>query len=138
MGVFKDEHEVYRYIGGIFEATVADPELGPKFAASGVILRVEYTDPESVLSVDLPKRQVLYGLDARNGPKPVVSMWMKADVAHQYWLGNVNVSVALARGQMKAKGPIAKILKLVRLTKALVPRYKTLLLDNGRADLVDA
>ena len=26
MGVFKDEHELYRYIGGIFEATVADPE----------------------------------------------------------------------------------------------------------------
>ena len=48
-------------------------------------------------------------------------MTMDADTAHRFWLGKVNVTVALARGQMKAKGPVAKILKLVPLVEAGLP-----------------
>jgi putative sterol carrier protein len=137
MAVFKDETEVYNYIGGIFEEALADPDLGQKFAASGVILRVNYSDPDSVLTVDMPSRKVLYGEDARNGPKPVVEMSMKADVAHRFWLGEVNITAAMAKGQVKAKGPITKILKLVPLTKILFPRYRESLIRSGRSDLVE-
>lgn len=138
MSVFKDETEVYTYIGGIFEEALADPEVGQKFAASGVILRVKYSDPDSVLTVDMPGKKVHYGEDARNGPKPVIEMSMKADTAHRFWLGNVNITAAMAKGQVKAKGPIPKILKLVPLTKILFPRYRDSLVRSGRADLVEA
>jgi putative sterol carrier protein len=69
--------------------------------------------------------------------EPEVVMSMDADTAHKFWLGKVNVTVALARGQMKAKGPVAKILKLVPLTKPIFPRYKQQLEDSGRADLAE-
>jgi SCP-2 sterol transfer family len=138
MSVFKDETEVYTYIGGIFEEALADPEVGQKFASSGVILRVNYSDPDSTLTVDMPARKVLYGQDARNGPKPVVEMSMKADTAHRFWLGQVNITAAMAKGQVKAKGPIPKILKLVPLTKILFPRYRDSLVRSGRSDLVEA
>jgi hypothetical protein len=49
-----------------------------------------------------------------------------------------NVTVALARGQIKAKGPVAKILKLVPLTKPVFPRYKAQLERQRRTDLIDA
>jgi hypothetical protein len=65
-----------------------------------------------------------------------VVMTMDADTAHKFWLGKVNVTVALARGQMKAKGPVAKILKLVPLTKPIFPRYEAKLRDAGREDLL--
>jgi SCP-2 sterol transfer family len=137
MAVFKDETEVYTYIGGIFEEALADPEVGQKFAASGVILRVNYSDPDSILTVDMPAKKVFYGEDARTGPKPVVEMSMKADTAHRFWLGNVNITAAMAKGQVKAKGPIPKILKLVPLTKILFPRYRDSLVRSGRSDLVE-
>jgi hypothetical protein len=63
---------------------------------------------------------------------------MAADTAHKFWLGQVNVTVAMARGQIKAKGPVAKILKLVPLTKPVFPRYKAQLEEQGRTDLVNA
>ena len=138
MAVFKDETEVYQYIGGIFEEALADAEVGQKFASSGVILRVNYSDPNSVLTVDMPSKKVLYGEDARNGPKPVVEMSMKADVAPRFWLGEVNITAAMAKGQVKAKGPIPKILKLVPLTKMLFPRYRESLIRDGRTDLVES
>jgi len=62
---------------------------------------------------------------------------MDADTAHRFWLGKVNVPVALARGQMKAKGPVAKILKLLPLTKPIFPRYKEQLQTTGRNDLLE-
>jgi putative sterol carrier protein len=62
---------------------------------------------------------------------------MDADIAHKFWLGKVNPTVALARGQMKAKGPVAKILKMVPLTKPVYPRYEALLESQGRNDLLD-
>jgi putative sterol carrier protein len=68
--------------------------------------------------------------------EPDVVMSMEADTAHRFWLGQVNVTVALARGEIKASGPVAKILKLVPLTKPIFPRYKALLEEQGREDLV--
>ena len=41
------------------------------------------------------------------------------------------MTTALARGQIKASGPVAKILKLVPLTKPAFPRYKALLEAHG-------
>jgi putative sterol carrier protein len=70
--------------------------------------------------------------------EPEVVMSMEADTAHRFWLGEVNVTVALARGQIKAKGPVAKILKLVPLAKPVFPRYKAMLEADGRQDLIDA
>ena len=137
MAVFKDEAEVYQYTGGIFEEALADPVVGQKFAESGVILKVTHTEPDSVFTVDMPSKKVLYGDDARQGPKPVVEMFMKADVGHRFWLGKVNISLALAKGEMRAKGPVPKILKLVPIAKSLFPRYRELLLKNGRSDLVE-
>ena len=48
------------------------------------------------------------------------------------------MTVALARGQIKAKGPVAKILRLVPLTKPVFPRYKAQLEAQGRSDLIEA
>jgi putative sterol carrier protein len=69
--------------------------------------------------------------------EPEVVMSMEADTAHRFWLGKVNVTVALARGQIKAKGPVAKILKLVPLVKPVFPRYREQLEAAGRSDLVE-
>ena len=69
--------------------------------------------------------------------QPEIVMVMEADTAHKFWLGKVNVTMALARGQMKAKGPVAKVLKLVPLTKPIFPRYRQMLEEAGRQDLID-
>jgi hypothetical protein len=95
-------------------------------------------DPESRITVEMrPDREMRVDL----GPSdldPEVIMTMEADTAHLFWLGKVNVTVALARGQIQAKGPVAKILKLVPLVKPAFPRYEEMLREAGRADLLEA
>jgi putative sterol carrier protein len=135
---FKDADEVYRYIGRLFEQLAEDEELAPKFRKANTIVQYQYRDPESQITVRLQEGgdgQVDCG---ETTMEPEVVMTMDADTAHRFWLGKVNVTVALARGQMKAKGPVAKILKLVPLTKPIFPRYRALLEEDKREDLLEA
>jgi putative sterol carrier protein len=134
---FKDEQDVYQHIGKLFEDLAADEELGAKFRKADTIVQYQYRNPESQITV-----KMIDGEDGQVdlGPtdlQPEVVMTMEADTAHKFWLGKVNVTVALARGQMKAKGPVAKILKLVPLVKPVFPRYKAQLEAEGREDLVN-
>jgi len=124
MAVFKDADDVNAHIGEIFREALGDPELGPKFAESGVILKIHYTDPNCYMTVDFPAGKVYF--DDDSAPSPNVEMFMKADVAHRFWLGKVNIAAALAKGEMRAKGPIPKILKMVPLAKTVFPRYTAL------------
>ena len=137
MAYFKDADEVYATIGKLFENLADDEELAPKFRKANTIVQYQYRDPESRITVKL-----IEGEDGQvdcgdTTLEPEVVMTMDADTAHRFWLGQVNVTVALARGQMKAKGPVAKILKLVPLVKPVFPRYRQQLADAGRQDLAE-
>jgi putative sterol carrier protein len=137
MAYFKDAQEVYDTIGELFVELAADEELAPKFRKANTILQYAYREPDSTITVRLQEGEpgdVDFG---ETEMEPEVVMSMEADTAHRFWLGKVNVTVALARGQIKAHGPVAKILKLVPLTKPVYPRYKALLESQGREDLVN-
>ena len=138
MAYFKDADEVYGYLGRLFEELADDPELAPKFRKANTIVQYRYRDPESQITVKLMDGQAGQVDCGETALEPEVVMTMDADTAHRFWLGEVNVTVALARGQMKAKGPVAKILKLVPLVKPVFPRYRRMLTEAGRGDLLEA
>jgi putative sterol carrier protein len=138
MPYFKDAGEVYATIGKLFQDLKDDDELAPKFRQANTIVQYQYREPESRITVKLIEGedgQVDFGDTVL---EPEVVMTMDADTAHRFWLGEVNVTVALARGQMKAKGPVAKILRLVPLVKPVFPRYRRQLEEAGRRDLLEA
>jgi putative sterol carrier protein len=136
--VFKDDQEVYQYIGRLFKELAEDDELGAKFRKADTIVQYRYSNPDSQITVkmkDGQEGQVDFGPTELD---PEIVMSMDADTAHKFWLGKVNVTMAMAKGQMKAKGPVAKILKLVPLVKPVFPRYRQMLEDAQRDDLVKA
>ena len=138
MPYFKDADEVYAYIGRLFEELADDDELAPKFQKANTIVQYQYREPESQITVRLVEGEEGQVDCGTTTLEPEVVMTMDADTAHRFWLGKVNVTVALARGQMKAKGPVAKILKLVPLVKPVFPRYRAILEEADRRDLLEA
>jgi putative sterol carrier protein len=134
---FKDAQAVYDTIGKLFAELAEDEELASKFRKANTILQYEFHEPDSKITLRLQEDQpgdVDFG---ETEMEPDVVMSMAADTAHRFWLGKVNVTVALARGEIKASGPVAKILKLVPLTKPVFPRYKAQLEADGHEDLVN-
>jgi putative sterol carrier protein len=136
--VFKDEQEVYQYIGKLFQDLSEDEELGPRFRKADTIVQYQYSNPDSQITVRMKEGEEPRVDLGSTDLEPEIVMIMEADTAHRFWLGNVNVTMALARGQIKAKGPVAKILKLVPLVKPVFPRYRQMLEEQNRQDLVQA
>ncbi|GEM46377.1 hypothetical protein [Deinococcus cellulosilyticus] len=99
-----------------------------------------YTQPELVLLMD-GKTPTDNGDPIRFqfGPvssPPDVTFTQLGDVGHRFWSGSLNVPGALARGQIKASGSIAKALKLLPLMPPLFKTYCTVLQEQGMGDLI--
>jgi hypothetical protein len=134
---FKDEQEVYEYLGALLVGLNADPELGPQFRKANTIVQYVCRKPDSRITVKLLEREAGQVDLGPTRLDPEVVMTMDADVAHRFWLGLVNVKMALLRGQIRTKGPATKMLALVPLVKPATSRYRAQLEAAGRSDLLD-
>jgi putative sterol carrier protein len=137
LAYFKDAGEVYATVGKLFRELAEDEDLAPVFRKANTIVQYDYTEPDSRITVRLQEGEpgdVDFG---ETEMEPEVTMKMKADTAHLFWLGRVNVTTAIARGEIRPQGPVSKILKLVPLTKPVFPRYQAQLEADGRRDLID-
>ena len=130
MSYFSDEQEVYKYLGGVFRLADEQPEVGPKLRAAGITLQLNYSDPAASLTVRF--QDPLEVIDGGQDDNADVRLSMPADIANKYWRGEYNLAVGLAKGQVKAKGPVNKILKLVPITKPLFPLYKGLVAEKDK------
>ncbi|MFJ2667537.1 SCP2 sterol-binding domain-containing protein [Nocardia fluminea] len=131
--VFNNSDEVRRYIGGIFESAFTDDALREKLAATGVVLRSTFTDPDAEIVVDMGTATVL---PECTDATPNASMSMAAEVGNAYWQGKVNLPLAMAKGKIKVDGNVASLLKLAPLSKQLFPVYVEALKADGRTDLL--
>ncbi|MGI5127331.1 SCP2 sterol-binding domain-containing protein [Pseudonocardia sp. CA-107938] len=132
---FAGEDELYRYVGGIFETALADPELRPKLQNTGMVLRSLCTEPDCSLVIDLPGATVYKGSDP-TAPDPSATMAMTTATANAYWQGKVNLPFAMAKRTVKVEGNVTRLVQLAPLSKRLFPVYVERLRADGRDDLV--
>ncbi|AIJ21294.1 SCP2 sterol-binding domain-containing protein [Amycolatopsis methanolica] len=138
MAVFKDAEEANGYIGRMFENVVAEPDFVNATQGTGLVLRLNYVEPETTILVDFPAQKVSYGDEAASAGNATVDLYMKCDDAHNFWLGKLNFPVAMAKKKIRMEGSTAKALKLLPLTKPLFAAYEQMLSDDGRTDLLAA
>lgn len=141
MAVFKSSEQFYETVGDLMDRAKKDPKIGPKIAKSKLVLQFRYTDPEAMTTINAKGKPTQPGafVDVIHGEcdlKPDVVMSMKADVAHAFWHGKVNLMAALSKKDIVAKGPIPKILKLLPVINPLYKIYPQLLKEKGYDDLV--
>lgn len=121
--IFDSSEELKKVLGGFFEILVRDPQIGGKLKESKLVIRFSYKNPVLSITADCrwPEIKITYNDSAT---VPEVEMFMDADVAHKFWLGEINMVMALARRQMIVKGPIPRILKLLPVIKPAYKMYK--------------
>ena len=135
--------EMYEVATNVFMKTVEDKALAQKLQKSELILKFVYHDEERwgpdvkpELTIDCSKDPI----EITTGPcdiKPMITMTMEAFTAHLFWMKELNLMAAITRGQIKAKGPIPKAMRLLPLLKPLYVNYRVVLKDMGREDLLN-
>jgi hypothetical protein len=135
---FSNEQEVYEHLGRLAVELVADPLIGPRLQRANMVVQFRYRRPDATVTVDVRSDVDPRVILGRTDVEPDVALTMDADVAHRFWLGELNATVALARRQIATDGPAWKVLKLLPLVKAAFPRYRAQLEASGRGDLLAA
>lgn len=133
MPIFKDSDDLKKRLGGFFGILIKDKEIGAKLKESKLIIKFNYRKPELSITADCSKPEIELSFNDI-ATKPEVEMFMDADIAHKFWLGDVNLVMAIARRQMVVKGPIPRILKLLPVIKPAYKMYKEYITRQDRQD----
>ena len=100
----------------------ADPIALAELQSLKLKVKFIFHDPESsiFLAVEDGTHSIYYGETCQ---KPDIELAMSGDVAHYFWMGEINVMQAITKQQIVASGPLGKIMKLVPLIKAAIKLY---------------
>lgn len=123
MPVFENKQKMQEVLGTLFVNLISDPDVGPKFSKANVIIKYNITEPDATLWVipgEDPKKSVIWG---STDFKADVEMTLSGDTCHKFWLKHISMPVALAKGLVKTKGPLPKVLKLLPLLKPAYDMY---------------
>jgi putative sterol carrier protein len=131
MATFANAQQVYDTIGLFLDQITKDPELGPKFVAADTSFLVRYTDPDCTMLVDATIDPPVVTMNPDPAAETEISLEMAADDGHDFWLGKLNMALALAKGKVKVTGPISKIMKLLPAMRPAFPKYKAFLDERG-------
>jgi hypothetical protein len=130
---FADRAEAETYISAVFEAGFADPAIAEKLGGSGLVLRMELTDPDAVVSVDTATRRIDLG---ETDLEPNMTLTLSSDTANRFWQGKVSIPLAVARGQIVISGSLPKLMALLPSAKTLYGHYTERLRADGREELL--
>lgn len=131
-------------IGRIFaERIFSNQDIAKKLRASNIIVSFKYYEDPDRWGGEEPEVTVDLSVDPiklYTGPcdkKPDVVMRMHADTAHRFWMQKVNLMVAVTKGEIRVKGSIPKVMKLLPVIKPSFAIYKEVLKELGYTELLN-
>lgn len=129
MAVFANTEKMYEVLGSLFEALLKDPTAGPKFVESEIIIKFDINDPAGQIWLSNENGGTVSCGSA--SLKPTIEMTLSGDTCHRFWLQQIAMPVALAKGLIKAKGPMPKVIKLLPLLKPAYAAYPDIAKKHG-------
>jgi hypothetical protein len=133
--VFSSAEEAEKVYAAFFEHITLHPELRGKFVEAGSAFRATYSDPDSAVAIDAScdPPVVRVGDEARAAPVDV-ELFMSADDGHKFWLGELNIPMAMARRKVTIEGSVGTLLGLLPAMRPAFGMYREFLISQGMAD----
>ncbi len=135
MPVFRDTDHLYQVLGALFKQVAADSEIAERLLKGNLIVRFRFKDPEGCVTIDLRRPAITYAF-GESHLEPDVEMIQSGDVAHQFWLGRLNVARAIATRKVISRGSVPKALALLPAVKPAFKIYHQVLGDLGYQEMI--
>lgn len=129
--------QVYDSMTWLTDSIKCMDELKRKMLKSKLCIQYCISDPEGEMSLDCSGDEIkLYIGECPDGCVATVNLILKADTFHRYWSGKVNFMIAALKGDIKVKGDLVGLTKLVPLSNDLFKVYIDNLKQNGMSELI--
>ncbi|MDY6933327.1 MAG: SCP2 sterol-binding domain-containing protein [Spirochaetota bacterium] len=119
MSVFKDTKHIEMILGEFWNEL--HEKMGQDFQDSDLSILFVIKNPDTHLFV--AKDGVSIGDEAK-GKKPTITMTMTGEAVHKFWLKKLNLVKALAKREIKTKGPVTKVMKFMPMADPGYELYK--------------
>lgn len=113
MSVFSSTEELYVVMEELWNWIKNNPKISSELLKSKLVVRFHYKNPDGRLTIDGSDGNEIRITSGDCDKKPDIEMFMQSDFAHQFWLGKVNLPLALMSGKIVSKGPVNKALALL-------------------------
>jgi len=116
MAHFETDAEVYDQLGGILHNLMGNEARLRQLRLADAVVQFAFRRPDATVTLDVragkPPRIELGSSSLR----PDVVLAMDADVGHALLHGELNATLAFSRGDVRTKGSVAKVLRVVPAT----------------------
>jgi hypothetical protein len=123
MPIYANSEELNAIMHELWTAIGKSADMGPQLLESKMIVQFHYREPDGRITVDCSDGNEMKIYTGDCAVKPVVEMFMKSDVAHEFWLGKISVPVAILTGKIVSKGPVNRALSLLPVIKPAFEIY---------------
>jgi hypothetical protein len=119
MPVFRDAEQTYEVFGGLWREVLSESKLSEKLRKMKLTMKFITKNPDGCMWIC--HDTVLTGPEAEQDA--VITMQLPADMAHEFWLDNLELGKALTSNEVKARGPLPKLMGLLPMLKFVYKKY---------------
>ena len=119
MPVFRDEEQTYEVFGGLWREVLSEGKLSEKLRKMKLTMKFITRNPDGCMWICYDT--VLTGPEADRDA--VITMELPADMAHEFWLDNLELGKALISNEVKVRGPLPKLMGLMPMLKFVYKKY---------------
>ncbi|MBC2716152.1 MAG: hypothetical protein HF978_12665 [Desulfobacteraceae bacterium] len=131
MQAFESTEQMYDIIGSLLREILADETIGTKYRESDMIIKYNISGPTGEIWVTKEGEVICGATD--NPLAPSVAMTLSGDSCHAFWMQELSLPMAVAKGKIKVKGSLVKVLKLIPLLKPAYKAYPEIARKYGMA-----
>ena len=139
MPSFESKEQFQEVFNKFWEKALTFPEIIEKLAKSQVVVRFDVVDPEVNFTINFrdpgPNGEI-GTLTFDSDVEPEISVWSKSETTNKFWQGKLNTTVAMARGQVKLDGSVAKALGLLSKIKPLYAVFPEILKEMELENMI--
>src|SRR4051794_12373665 len=116
MAHFESDAEVYDQLGGILNNLVYNSARREQLRQADAVVQFAFRSPDATVTLDVRANKTPRIDLGDTKLRADVVLAMDADTGRALLTGELSPTVALARGDVRTKGPVAKVLRLVPAT----------------------
>jgi putative sterol carrier protein len=116
MAHFESDAEVYDQLGGILNNLVYNSARREQLRQADAVVQFAFRQPDATVTIDMRARKPARIDLGETKLRADVVLAMDADTGRALLTGELSPALALARGDVRTKGPVGKVLRVVPAT----------------------